>query len=156
MSDRKILEFPHCDLKMPKNLFGHGSDHAPTYLITKIAQLQQSLLKNHKNSWISIRCPKDTQIIHFFRTLRCWHYLLIYLFGMLKNQAFGCNTNDNVLLNKGCRNLLSKNGDLKGLWKFQDFYVTQNLREINFWQCRSSKPDIFVILKALTFDFVKF
>ena len=32
MSDRKILEFPHCDLKMPKNLFGHGSDHPPTYL----------------------------------------------------------------------------------------------------------------------------
>ena len=42
------------------------------------------------------------------------------------------------------------------VWKFQDFYATQILREINFWDSVSSKTAIFAILKALNFGFNEF
>jgi len=37
------------------------------------------------------------------------------------------------------------------VWNFQDFSVTQILREINFEKCRSSKTAYFAILGALNF-----
>ena len=37
------------------------------------------------------------------------------------------------------------------LWKFQDFSTNQILREINFWESRSSKIVDFSILGALNF-----
>ena len=36
-------------------------------------------------------------------------------------------------------------------WKFQDFSVTQILREINFGESRTSKMAVFAILGALNF-----
>ena len=43
------------------------------------------------------------------------------------------------------------------VWKFQDFSVTQILREINFGKSKSSKTDIFATLGVLNFvSFVKF
>ena len=38
-----------------------------------------------------------------------------------------------------------------GLWKFQNFSITQILREIIFKECRSSEISIFAILRALNF-----
>jgi len=35
------------------------------------------------------------------------------------------------------------------VWKFQDFSITQILREINFGGCRSSKTAVLAILGAL-------
>ena len=35
------------------------------------------------------------------------------------------------------------------VWKFQDFYVTQILREIDFGECRGSDIDVFAILVTL-------
>ena len=35
------------------------------------------------------------------------------------------------------------------MWKFQDFSITQILREINFGELRSSKIEVFAILEAL-------
>ena len=35
------------------------------------------------------------------------------------------------------------------VWKFQDFTITQILREINFGGCRSSKTAVLAILGAL-------
>ena len=37
------------------------------------------------------------------------------------------------------------------MWKFQDFSVTQILREINFGESRTSKMAVFAILGALNF-----
>ena len=37
------------------------------------------------------------------------------------------------------------------MWKFQDFAITQVLREINFEEFRSCKSAVFVILGALNF-----
>ena len=37
------------------------------------------------------------------------------------------------------------------MWKFQDFSVSQNLRETNFGESRSPKNAIFAILAALKF-----
>ena len=43
------------------------------------------------------------------------------------------------------------------VWKFQDFSVTQVLREINFGEPRSIKTAIFAVLGALNFvDLVDF
>ena len=36
------------------------------------------------------------------------------------------------------------------VWKFHDFSITQTLREINFWESRTSKTAIFAIFWALT------
>ena len=35
------------------------------------------------------------------------------------------------------------------MWKFHDFSVTQNLREVNFGESRSSKTAVLAILGAL-------
>ena len=40
--------------------------------------------------------------------------------------------------------------------KFHNFSITQNLREINFWDSRSAKSVILTHLEALNFDFNKF
>ena len=40
------------------------------------------------------------------------------------------------------------------MWKFQDFSITQILREINFEDSRSAKTAIFAILEALNFVFL--
>ena len=37
------------------------------------------------------------------------------------------------------------------MWKFQDFCITQILREINFWDSRSAKTAIFALLGAVNF-----
>ena len=37
------------------------------------------------------------------------------------------------------------------MWKFQDFYVIQILREIIFEESRSCKTTVFAILEALNF-----
>ena len=37
------------------------------------------------------------------------------------------------------------------MWKFQDFYVTQILREINFGDSRNAKTAVFAILGAVKF-----
>ena len=37
------------------------------------------------------------------------------------------------------------------VWKFQDFSITQILREINFEDSRSAKTAIFAILRAVSF-----
>ena len=37
------------------------------------------------------------------------------------------------------------------MWKFQDFSVTQILREINFEESRSYKSAVFAIIEALNF-----
>ena len=37
------------------------------------------------------------------------------------------------------------------MWKFQDFAITQNLREINFGDYGSAKTAVFAILGALNF-----
>ena len=42
-------------------------------------------------------------------------------------------------------------GMLFTVWKFQDFPITQILREINFGECKNSKNAIFAILEALNF-----
>ena len=42
------------------------------------------------------------------------------------------------------------------VWKFQDFSITQILREINFGGSRSSKITMFAILGALNFEEKKF
>ena len=42
------------------------------------------------------------------------------------------------------------------MWKFQDFCITQILREINFWDSRSAKSAILTHLEALDFDFYGF
>ena len=39
------------------------------------------------------------------------------------------------------------------VWKFQDFTITQILREINFWNSRSTKSAIFTQSEALNFEF---
>ena len=39
------------------------------------------------------------------------------------------------------------------VWKFPDFSVTQILREMNFWGCRSAKNAISTHLEDLNFDF---
>ena len=39
------------------------------------------------------------------------------------------------------------------LWKFQDFSVFQILREINFWESRSTKSAILTHLEAPKLDF---
>ena len=40
---------------------------------------------------------------------------------------------------------------MNAVWKFQDIYVTQILRDINFGESRSSKNDVFAIFGALDF-----
>ena len=42
------------------------------------------------------------------------------------------------------------------VWKFQDFPVTQILREINFWDSKNAKLAILTHLEALNFDFQEF
>ena len=42
------------------------------------------------------------------------------------------------------------------VWKFQDFAITQILREINFEGSRSAKSAILTLLEALNFDFSEF
>ena len=42
------------------------------------------------------------------------------------------------------------------MWKFQDFSITQILREINFWDSQSAKSTIFTHLEAPDFDFFGF
>ena len=42
------------------------------------------------------------------------------------------------------------------MWKFQDFCVTQILREINFEDTWSAKSAILTHLKAMYFDFYVF
>ena len=42
------------------------------------------------------------------------------------------------------------------VWKFQDFSVTQILREINFWDSKNAKLAILTHLEALNFDFQEF
>ena len=42
------------------------------------------------------------------------------------------------------------------MWKFQDFFITQILREINFGDSRSAKSAILTHLEALKFDFYEF
>ena len=42
------------------------------------------------------------------------------------------------------------------MWKFQDFSVTQILREINFGDSKSAKSAILAHLEALNFDFYVF
>ena len=42
------------------------------------------------------------------------------------------------------------------MWKFQDFSVTQILREINFWDSKNAKLAILTHLEALNFDFQEF
>ena len=42
------------------------------------------------------------------------------------------------------------------VWKFQDFSITQILREINLWASRSAKCAILTLLEALKFDFNEF
>ena len=37
------------------------------------------------------------------------------------------------------------------VWKFEDFFITQILREINFAECRSAKIAFFAIFGALNF-----
>ena len=39
------------------------------------------------------------------------------------------------------------------VWKFQDFSITQILREINFGESSDSKTAVFIIFGALNFDF---
>ena len=42
------------------------------------------------------------------------------------------------------------------VWKFQEFSITQILREIRFWDFRSAKSAIFTHLEGLNFDFALF
>ena len=42
------------------------------------------------------------------------------------------------------------------VWKFQDFCITEILREINFEDSRSAKSAVFAITEALNFDFYEF
>ena len=42
------------------------------------------------------------------------------------------------------------------VWKFHDFYITQILREIKFWDSRSAKSAILTHLEALNSDFYAF
>ena len=42
-------------------------------------------------------------------------------------------------------------GDIHTMWKFQYFSITQILRQINFWDTRSSKTASFAILGAVNF-----
>ena len=42
------------------------------------------------------------------------------------------------------------------VWKFQDFCITQILREINFEDSWSAKSAISIHLEALNFDFYEF
>ena len=42
------------------------------------------------------------------------------------------------------------------MWKFQDFPITQILREINFEDFKSAKSAILTHLEALNFDFYEF
>ena len=42
------------------------------------------------------------------------------------------------------------------VWKFYYFSITQNLREINFWDSRRAKSAIVTHLGALNFDFCEF
>ena len=42
------------------------------------------------------------------------------------------------------------------VWKFQTFSITQILREINFWDSRSTKSTILPHLEAVNFDFYEF
>ena len=55
------------------------------------------------------------------------------------------------------RGLPTKNGLKKvnkiTVWKFNDFSITQILREINFGASRSAKSAIFIPLEALNLDF---
>ena len=37
------------------------------------------------------------------------------------------------------------------MWKFQDFYITQILRETNLEDSKSAKTDVFAILRAVDF-----
>ena len=46
--------------------------------------------------------------------------------------------------------------NLLTVWRFQEFSVTQILREINFGDSRSVKSAILTHLKALNFDFCAF
>ena len=45
---------------------------------------------------------------------------------------------------------------LNTVWKFQDFCITENLREINFEDSRSAKSTISIHLEALNFGFYDF
>ena len=45
---------------------------------------------------------------------------------------------------------------LTSVWKFQDFSITQILREISFGDCRGAKSAIFTHLEALNFNFHEF
>ena len=47
-------------------------------------------------------------------------------------------------------------GDGLTVWKFQDFSVTQILREINFGEFKSAQSAVFAILEALNFYFYGF
>ena len=42
------------------------------------------------------------------------------------------------------------------MWEFREFSATQNLREINFRSCRSSKSAIFAVLEPLNVEFGRF
>ena len=42
------------------------------------------------------------------------------------------------------------------MWKFDDFYITQILREINFEDSRNAKTAILTHLEAQNFDFYEF
>ena len=42
------------------------------------------------------------------------------------------------------------------VWKFHDFFITQILREIKFWNSTSAKSAILTHLEALNFDFYDF
>ena len=40
------------------------------------------------------------------------------------------------------------------MWEFHDFSITQNLREINFWDFRSTKSAILTHFQAKNYDFL--
>ena len=42
------------------------------------------------------------------------------------------------------------------VWKFQDFSITQILREINFGDFRTTKSSILTYFEAMNFDFYAF
>ena len=42
------------------------------------------------------------------------------------------------------------------VWKVHKFSVSQNLREINFWDCGSAKSAVLPHLETLCFDFLFF
>ena len=80
---------------------------------------------------------RDSRSLGLGGCSRCWLFT-----DVLENKVWKIMMNSDVKFDK-----------VHTVWKIWDFLIIQILREIIFWELRSSKTDVFAILGALNFNF---